>query len=39
MSIEDAYKPRVPVIAKLSKKGCISLIIGGKLFHVTHKHD
>jgi hypothetical protein len=25
MSIKDAYKPKVLVIAKLSKKGCISL--------------
>jgi hypothetical protein len=36
-SIKDACRPRVPIIAKLSKEGCISLIAKGKPSHVTHK--
>jgi len=39
MSIKDACKPKVPIIARFLKKRCISLVIGGKLFHVACKHD
>jgi hypothetical protein len=39
MSIRDACRPMVSIIAKLSKERCISLIIGGRPFHVTRKHD
>ncbi len=27
------------IIAKLSKERCISLVPGGRSFHVAHKHD
>jgi hypothetical protein len=33
MSIEDAYRSRVLVTAKLSKEVCISLGVGGRPFH------
>jgi hypothetical protein len=39
MSMKDAYKPRVPIIDKISKLGCISLATKGRPFHATHKHD
>jgi hypothetical protein len=39
MSIKDAYRPRVLVIAKISKQGCIFLIEGKKTFCTTRKHD
>jgi hypothetical protein len=39
VSIKDAYRPRALKITKLSKEGCISLVIEGKKFHTTHKHD
>jgi hypothetical protein len=39
MSIKDAYRLGVLVIAKLSKEGCISLAIGRRPFRSTHKHD
>jgi len=39
MSIKDACRLGAPIIAKLSKEGCISLAIGGKPFHVAHKYD
>jgi hypothetical protein len=35
MSIKDAYSLGVLVIAKPSKEGCISLVVGGTLFHTT----
>jgi hypothetical protein len=38
-SIKDAYKPRALIITKLSKKGYISLHVGGKPFHIACKHD
>jgi hypothetical protein len=31
MSIKDACRPQVPVITKLSKEGCIFLVVGGRL--------
>jgi hypothetical protein len=39
MSIKDVCRPGALVTTKLSKEGCISLAIGGRLFHVAHKHD
>jgi hypothetical protein len=39
MSIKDVYGPRVPIIIKLSKKGCISLIAKRRPFRTTCKHD
>jgi len=39
MSIKDVYRLGVSVITKLSKEGCISLAVGGRPYHVTHKHD
>jgi hypothetical protein len=39
MSIKDACKLGASVIARPSKEGCISLAVGGKSFHITHKHD
>ncbi len=39
MSIKDAHRLGVLVIAKLSKEGCISLATGGRPFRTTHKHD
>jgi hypothetical protein len=39
MSIKNACRLEVPIIAKRSKEGCISLAVGRKLSHVTHKHD
>jgi hypothetical protein len=39
MSIKDVDIFGVPIIAIFSKEGCISLVVKGKSFHVTHKHD
>jgi hypothetical protein len=39
ISIKDACRPRVPVITRLSKEGCISLVRRRRSFCVTHKHD
>jgi hypothetical protein len=39
MLIKDAYKLVVLIIVRLSKKRCISLIIGGKSSRATHKRD
>jgi hypothetical protein len=39
MSIKEAYKLKVPITAKLSKKGCISLIAKRRPFNTTHKND
>jgi hypothetical protein len=39
MSIKDAYRPRVLIITRFSKEGCISLVARGRPSHVTHKHD
>jgi hypothetical protein len=39
MSIKDAYRHGVLVIAKLSKNGCISLATWRKPSRATHKHD
>jgi hypothetical protein len=39
MSIKDACRTEAPVIARLSKEGCISLATRGKPFHATHKHE
>jgi hypothetical protein len=38
-SIKDVYKHGVPVIAKFSKEGCISLIVRKKPSCVAHNHD
>jgi hypothetical protein len=29
----------VLITAKFSKEGCISLAVGGRPFHIAHKHD
>jgi hypothetical protein len=39
MFIKDAYRLGVLIIAKLSKERCISLVVGRRPFHITHKHD
>jgi hypothetical protein len=39
MSIKDAYRHDALVIVRLSKKGCISLDVGGRPFPTTHNHD
>jgi hypothetical protein len=39
MSIKNICKLGALVITKLSKEGCISLVIGGRSFHTTCKHD
>jgi hypothetical protein len=39
MSIKDACRLGVLIIAKLSKEGCISLVTGGMPFHDACKHD
>ncbi len=39
MCIKNAYKFGVSIIARFSKEGCISLIVGGRPFRVAHKHD
>jgi len=39
MSIKDAYRPRVSIIARFSKEGCISLAAKRRSSHATHKHD
>jgi hypothetical protein len=39
MSIKDVCKLGVLITAKLSKKGCISLVTGRRPFCTTHKHD
>jgi hypothetical protein len=36
-SIKDAYKPRVLVIVKLSKEGCISLVGERRPSHFAHR--
>jgi len=38
-SIKDVYRLGVSIIAKLSKEGCISLVVRGRPFHIAHKHD
>ncbi len=39
MSIKNAYKLGAPITTKLSKKGCIFLTMGRRLFQVAQKHD
>jgi hypothetical protein len=39
MSIKDACRLGMRIIAKLSKAGCIPLDVGGKTFHTGCKHD
>jgi len=39
MSIKGACTLGVPVTTKVSKERCISLVVGGRSFHVAHKHD
>jgi hypothetical protein len=39
MSIKDVCRLEASITAKLSKEGCISLVVGGRPFHTTCKHD
>jgi hypothetical protein len=39
MSIKGACRFGVPTIAKLLKEGCIFLVVKGRPFHATRKHD
>jgi hypothetical protein len=39
ISIKDVYRPRALVITRLPKERCISLVIGGRPFHIAHKYD
>jgi hypothetical protein len=39
MSIKDAYRHGVPIIAKLSKEGCIPLAARGRTSHAKWKYD
>jgi len=39
MSIKKSYKFRAPIITKISKERYISLVVRGKPFHATCKHD
>jgi hypothetical protein len=39
MSIKDACRPRVSIITRLSKEGCISLVVGGRPFHIARKYE
>jgi hypothetical protein len=39
MYIKETCRPRMLVTSKLSKERRISLVIGGKPFHVASRHD
>jgi hypothetical protein len=39
MSIKDAYRHGALVIVRLSKEGCISLVVGGRPSRVACKDD
>jgi hypothetical protein len=39
MSIKDACRHGALIITKLSKEGCISLVVGKRPSRVAHKHD
>jgi len=39
MYIKETCRPRALVMTKLSKEKCISLIVGGKPFHVACRYD
>jgi hypothetical protein len=39
MSIKDVCKLEVPIIVRLLKEGCISLVTRRRFSCVTHKHD
>jgi hypothetical protein len=39
MSIKDAYRLKLPIIAKLSKEGYISLVARGRPSCTARKHD
>jgi hypothetical protein len=39
MSIKDACRLGVSIIARLSKERCIALTAGRGPFHVAHTHD
>jgi hypothetical protein len=39
MSIKNVCKPWALVITKLSKEGCIYLVVGGRSPRIAHKHD
>jgi hypothetical protein len=36
-SIKDACRHRVPIIVRLSKEGCISIVVRRRPFHTTCK--
>jgi hypothetical protein len=38
-SIKNVYKLGAPIISKLSKEGCISLVVGGRPSRATCKQD
>jgi hypothetical protein len=38
-SIKNVCKPNAPVITKVSKERCISLVARGRPSLVAHKHD
>jgi hypothetical protein len=38
-SIKNAYGLGAPIIARLSKERCISLVIRGRPFHTARKHE
>jgi len=38
MSITDAYRPKTSIIAKLSKKGCIFIVVGGDGYPKLHEN-
>jgi hypothetical protein len=39
MSIKDVCRLGTSLITKISKERCISLVVGGRPFHIAHKHD
>jgi hypothetical protein len=39
MSIKNACRHGVLIPTRLSKEGCISVIVGGRPFHVAQEHD
>jgi hypothetical protein len=38
-TIKDVCKHGAPIIVRLSKEGCISLVVGGTPSHATCKQD
>jgi hypothetical protein len=39
MSVKDAYRLGVPLIARVSKEKCIPLVARKGPFRIAHKHD